>query len=221
MRYYPILMDVRDKLCLVVGGGRVGARKALGLAGAGARVRVVSPVFAPALEETEMENICLEKRPFDAADLDGVSLVFAATDNRRLNAAVRESARCSGILCNIADGRDKGDFILPSVVARGDLLIAVSTCGASPAMAKRLRKELSELFGPEYGVMLTLMANIRSKILAGGHDPEGHKKRFTALVDSGLVGMIAGGDTAGINSVLSDIMGPGYDFEELVSGTDA
>ncbi|MCG8619311.1 MAG: bifunctional precorrin-2 dehydrogenase/sirohydrochlorin ferrochelatase [Desulfobacterales bacterium] len=215
MKYYPIFLDVKDKACLVVGGGKVGTRKAKGLARAGARVTVVSPECDPALETSG--DIRFEKRGFAEGDLDGVHLVFAATDNQSLNAKIRQAARTKGVLCNIADGRDKGDFILPSVVARGDLLIAVSTCGASPALAKRLRKELAAEFGPEYGVMLSLMANIRSRMLAEGHDPEGHKKVFTELVGAGLVEMIARGETVRINEVLGDVVGPKFVFEELAN----
>jgi len=219
MKYYPIFLDVKDKACLVVGGGRVGVRKAKGLARAGAIVTVVSPQFSPELEAAGDGKIGLEKKAFDEADLEGVSLVFAATDNQALNATVREAARSKGILCNIADGQDKGDFILPSVVARDDLLIAVSTCGASPALAKQLKGELAREFGPEYGVMLTLMANIRSRLLTKGHDPKGHKKIFTALVEGGLVDMIAKKETARIDAVLAEVVGPGYIFEELVPKT--
>ncbi|MEH0019830.1 MAG: bifunctional precorrin-2 dehydrogenase/sirohydrochlorin ferrochelatase [Desulfobacter sp.] len=216
MKYYPIFLDVQDKTCLVVGGGKVGTRKALGLAKANARVRVVSPGFSPELENNTHPNICLDNKTFDASDLQGACLVFAATDSSALNAQIRDAARRAGILCNIADGDDKGDFILPSVVSREDLILAVSTCGSSPAMAKRLRRELEAKFGPEYGTALTLMANIRTKLLARGHDPEGHKKVFTALVASGLPELIAAGDQSRIDAVLAEVLGSGFTFDGLV-----
>ncbi len=215
MSYYPIFMDVEDRACLVVGGGKVGSRKALGLARANAQVRVVSLEFTPELEKSPDPRIRLDKRKFNLSDLDGVSLVFAATDSRELNSRVREAARKKNILCNIADGKDKGDFILPSTVRQGDLVLAVSTCGASPALAKKLRRELSAQFGPEYGVMLTLMANVRKKMLDQGHDPAGHKIIFTTLVEADLPAMIAAGKILSVNAVLAQELGEEYTFDML------
>jgi len=216
MKYYPLFLDVKDRSCLVVGGGKVGARKAMSLARAGARVRVVSLGFAPGLVDAPFDNICLDQKPFAIDDLDGACLVFAATDSRELNGRVRDAARLAGILCNIANGTDKGDFILPALVDRGDLQIAVSTGGASPAMAKKLKGELEILFGSEYETMLILMANIRKKMLARGHDPQGHKKIFTDLVNQGLPAMIADGDLEKIDAVLAQLLGDGFTFECLI-----
>lgn len=215
MKYYPVFLDIKDKFCLVVGGGKVGTRKAIGLASANARVRVVSLDFSRDLVEARFDNICLDKKFFDPQDLNGVCLVFAATDSRELNARIKDAARRAGILCNIADGKDKGDFILPSVVNRGNLQVAVSTGGASPALARRLRQDLQTLFGSEYETMLRLMANIRKKMLAQGHDPEGHKKIFTDLVDQDLPAMIADGNIKKIDAVLARLPGDGFTFEGL------
>lgn len=215
MKYYPVFLDISGKRCLVVGGGRVGRRKALGLAKAGAQVRVVSLEFDPRLVGGAHGNICLEKKGFEPGDLTGVSLVFAATDSMALNGQVREAARRAGILCNIADGEDKGDFILPAVVDRGDLQLAVSTGGASPAVAKRLRMDLESLFGPEYEAMLTLMANIRKELLARGHDPQGHKRVFTALADAGLPALIAGEAFEAIDDLLARTLGKGFTYNRL------
>ncbi len=216
MKYYPVFLDVKDRFCLVVGGGRVGTRKALGLVAAHARVRVVSLGFSNDLVEARSERLCLDKKPFEVSDLAGVCLVFAATDSRKMNARVRDAARQAGILCNIADGKDKGDFILPALVTRGDLQVAVSTGGASPALAKRLRRELETLFGPEYEIMLRLMAAVRAKMIAQGHDPEGHKKIFTDLVSQELPAMIAGRNIKKIDAVLARLPGDGFTFEDLV-----
>ncbi|WDP87323.1 MAG: bifunctional precorrin-2 dehydrogenase/sirohydrochlorin ferrochelatase [Desulfobacter sp.] len=213
MKYYPVFLDVKGRSCLVVGGGQVGARKAVGLAKAHARVRVVSLEFSAKLVETE--SICLVKKPFEVSDLEGISLVFAATDSKTLNSKIRKAAQTAGILCNVVDGKDKGDFILPSVVEQGDLLVAVSTCGASPAMARKLRKELEEMLGPEYGEALILLANIRKKMLAQGHDPQGHRQKLNALVEADLAGLIARGDMAEIDAVLAQTMGDDFTFDRL------
>ena len=218
MRYYPIFMDVRDRACLVVGGGAVGTRKALGLIRAGARVRVVSPGMSAMLEAAETDPdqaVELVKRPFHPQDIDGMSLAFAATDNPGVNHEVRQAAARANVLCNAAQGQDKGDFILPSVVARGDLLIAVSTCGASPALAKRMRKELAQTFGPEYGDLAGLLAQVRRHLLDRGHDPAGHKKLLTALVDQDLAPLIACRDKARINEILRQILGDEFSWDGL------
>ncbi len=215
MKYYPIFLDISGKTCLVVGGGKVGARKAKGLANAGARVRVVSLEFDKRLSDPCANGIHKEKKAFEPDDLRGVSLVFAATDNMALNTEVRDACRRAGILCNIADGMDKGDFILPAVVDRGALQVAVSTGGTSPAVARQLRMELEERFGPEYTHMLTLMANVRKTLLDQGHDPQGHKIIFRTLAQAGLPALIAGGKIKEIDALLTGLLGEGFTYERL------
>lgn len=217
MKYYPVFLDVKERPCLVVGGGRVGTRKALGLVRANARVRVVSPEVSPELAQAAQaeELITLVKRPFENRDLEGICLVFAATDNMDLNARVRKAAANANVMCNAADGSDKGDFILPAVVEREDLLLAVSTCGASPALAKSLRQKLEQDFGPEYGKLIRLLANIRKRLLAEGHNPEQHKKQFTALVEKDLAGLIAAKENQRINQILDEVLGNGFSYEDL------
>ncbi len=216
MDYYPIFLDVKDRCCLVVGGGAVGTRKAFGLARSGARVIVVSLGFSDELSNTPFSAITLKKKEFEDSDLDGMSLVFAATDNMQLNAGIRQAAQKKNILCNIADGRDKGDFILPAVVDRGDLLFAVSTCGASPALSKNLRMALEARFGPEYGILAALLGRIRAILMERGHDPKGHRKMFCALLDADLPEKIAAGQTRQIDTVLAKVLGDGFSLERLM-----
>ncbi|MBU0973264.1 MAG: bifunctional precorrin-2 dehydrogenase/sirohydrochlorin ferrochelatase [Proteobacteria bacterium] len=216
MKYYPVFLDVKDRDCLVVGGGEVGTRKALGLSRSGARVRVISKTFSQKLEAGKKSaGICLECKSYDPSDLDTVFLVFAATDNGSLNRRIQADAKARNLLCNIADDPDRSDFILPSVVDRGDLLCAVSTSGASPALAKHIRKDLEQRFGPEYEDFLVLMGNIRKKLLEAGHDPAAHKKIFTALVEKNLPALIAARDEARIDKVLVELLGPGVDYKRL------
>lgn len=219
MKYYPLFMDIQDQPCLVVGGGKVGARKAMGLLRAGARVRVISPAMDLSLEAAAAENtaLVLDRREYEISDLEGMRLVFAATDNQTLNAGIRDLAAQKGILCNIADGTDKGDFILPAVVSQGDLLIAVSTCGASPALAKQIRKQLAKAFGPEYGELAKGLAGIRKQLLDAGHDPDGHKKQFTALVEKDLAGLIARGSRVEIDKLLDEVLGKGFSWASLTT----
>ncbi|WP_245619929.1 precorrin-2 dehydrogenase/sirohydrochlorin ferrochelatase family protein [Desulfobacter vibrioformis] len=220
MDYYPIFLDVKDRRCLVAGGGAVGTRKAFGLARAGARVIVVSLGFSDELSNTPLDAITLKKKEFQDSDLDGMSLAFAATDNMQLNARIRQAAQKKNVLCNIADGRDKGDFILPAVVDRGDLLFAVSTCGASPALSRRLRMEIETCFGPEYGMLAALLGRIRAILLEREHDPKGHRKIFCALLDANLPEKIAAGQTRQIDAVLARVLGDGFSMERLMMEFD-
>jgi precorrin-2 dehydrogenase len=214
MKYYPIFLEVQDRDCLVVGGGAVGTRKAMGLFRSGARVRVISREFSQKLESISgISRVC---KPYEPSDLDRAFLVFAATDNRALNQQIRQDAKARAVLCNVADAPDRSDFILPSVVDRGDLVCAVSTAGASPALAKKIRKDLEQMLGPEYTDFLVLMKNIRKKLLEAGHDPDGHKKIFKALVEKTIPALIAADDRTRINQVLAELLGPGYEYERLV-----
>lgn len=217
MKFYPIFLDVQDRDCLVVGGGDVGTRKALGLAKAGARVRVVSPYFSPGLEKSKQKNIRLVYKAYEPSDLGRAFLVFAATNNPDLNEQIQVQAKKNRILCNIVDAPDLSDFILPSVVERGDLAIAVSTSGSSPALARKIRRDLGEKFGPEYDIFLELMGNIRKKLLEGGHDPVAHQQIFRTLVEKKLPALIAAKEDVQIDSILLELLGRGYEYRCLVS----
>jgi len=217
MRYYPIHLDVRDRKCLVVGGGSVGTRKVIGLLECGAKVSVISPVATEKLNEmVAAGTIILKKRPYRPSDLQGMFLVIGATDDDVLNRQIGNDAESLNLLCNIADRPEVCNFILPSIVARGDLVITVSTSGKSPALAKRLRQKLENQFGEEYNDFLQLMGAIRKKLLSQAHAPEAHKQLFNQLIDSGIVEMIRDDKKDEINSLLLKILGKGYQYEALI-----
>ena len=119
-------------------------------------------------------------------------------------------------MCNIADRPKACNFILPSIVNRGDLIVAISTSGKSPAFAKRLRKHLEKEFGDEYAEFLNLMGAIRKKLLSQDHKPEAHKHLFEQLIERDPVQMLKDGDTDRINSLLHEILGEGYELESLI-----
>jgi len=216
MKYYPVFLDIKDKDCLVIGGGAVGVRKALTLEKCGARVKVVSDRFSAPLEGLRKSSVCLEEKKYDKEDLKGMFLVFAATNNADLNQEIKKEASRLHIVCNVADDPDSSDFILPSTVERGDLIVAVSTSGSSPAMAKKIRQELEIYFGPEYEEFLLLMGNIRKQLLLSGHAPDEHKKIFHALIERGGLKLIREKNEIKINKVLSDILGGNYSYQDLV-----
>ncbi len=217
MRYYPVYLDIQNRNCLVVGGGSVGTRKVMMLLTCGANVTVVSLAATKKLQELSKNGVIeLKERPFQTADLDDRFLVIGATDNQELNRQIHAEAERRGLLCNIADRPEACNFILPSVVNRGDFIIAISTSGKSPAFAKKMRKHLEKEFGNEYAEFLNLMGAIRKKLLSEDHEPEAHKHLFEQLIERDLVQMIKEGKTENINSLLHEILGEGYEFESLM-----
>ena len=217
MKYYPVHLDIKNRNCLIVGGGAVGTRKVNTLLECGAHVTVVSP--DPTSQLTQLaseESITLKRRAYRSDDLAGMFLVIGATDDESLNRQISKDAERAHILCNIADRPEVCNFILPSIVRRGDLVITISTSGKSPALAKHLRQKLETQFGQEYADFLLLMGAIRKKLLSHAHEPEAHKEIFHKLIDSNLIELMQAGKTEEINSVLYKILGEGYRIEELL-----
>jgi precorrin-2 dehydrogenase/sirohydrochlorin ferrochelatase len=217
MKYYPVHLDIKNRNCLVVGGGAVGTRKVNTLLECGARVIVVS--LNPTLQLTKLASegaIRLTRRAYRSTDLDGAFLVIGATDDESLNQQISNDAALTHTLCNIADRPEACNFILPSIIQRGDLVITISTSGKSPALAKQLRRKLETQFGKEYTEFLLLMGAIRKKLLSRTHEPEAHKIRFNQLIDSNLIQLMQEGKTEEINSLLNNILGEGYKIEELL-----
>lgn len=192
-------------------------RKVKTLLECGAKVTVVSPIVSDQLLELINSGlIVLEKRLYREADLEGMFLVIGTTDDEELNLQISRDAEKLNMLCNIADRTEACNFILPSIVNRGDLTISISTSGKSPAFAKKLRIELEEQFGSEYAELLRLMGAIRKKLLSQKHQPEEHKQLFEQLISRGLLDMIHGKRKDEIDSLLCEVLGEGFRFDELM-----
>ena len=218
MRYYPVNLDIQKRACLVIGGGGVGTRKVKTLLDCGAVVTVVSPEVSAQLEEMATAGlIILEKRAYRATDIEGKFLVIGATDNEALNRRIHADAEALNTLCNIADRPEICNFILPAIVNRGDLVIAISTSGKSPAYAKKLRKELENQFGEEYVPFLRLMGSLREKLLSEKHEPEAHKPLFEKLILAGLLDLIKENRPDEIDALFLDVLGEGYRYHELIT----
>ncbi len=216
--FYPVNLDIKGRQCLVVGGGSVASRKAKTLMECGAIVTVVSPEFTEALKNLEQNSsITLVQSPYKTSDLENKFLVIGATNDEKLNRRINADAETRNMLCNIADVPDICNFILPSIIRRGDLCLAISTSGKSPAFAKKLRKDLEKTFGDEYSLFLTLMGEIRKKLLAEEHAPEAHKPIFEKLIHNNLLEMIKKNKKENINQVLFEALGSGYDYDTLIS----
>jgi precorrin-2 dehydrogenase/sirohydrochlorin ferrochelatase len=208
MKTYPIFAVLADKPCLVVGGGAVGERKVHDLMAAGARVTVVSRTLTPALAAlADRGEIRFLAEDFRAAQVEGMALVMAATDDPEVNAAVSAAAQARAIWVNVADAPEYCTFIVPAMVRRGDLTLALSTGGASPALARQLRQELQQHFGPEYGPYLDLLQRVRTRVLAArrGHPDNG--PLFHRLVHSPLREAVAQGDRARVLKLLHEVLG--------------
>ncbi len=160
-RYYPAFIDLRGKTCVVVGGGKVAERKVLSLLRSGAAVRIVSPEITGTLRKQKDKGIIEHiKRGYRKGDLKGAFLVIAATSDYCINAKVSHDAAC---LVNVVDEPELANFIVPSLINRGPLAIAVSTSGASPAVAKAIRKELESMYGTAFGLFLEVLKKLRKK----------------------------------------------------------
>jgi precorrin-2 dehydrogenase/sirohydrochlorin ferrochelatase len=208
MKTYPIFAIIEDQPGLVVGGGAVGERKVLDLREAGARVTVLSYELTPALQKlAQAGQIRYLNEDFTPEHLQGMALVMAATDDRQVNARVSAAARERGIWVNVADDPEFCTFIVPAQVKRGALTLAISTGGASPALASKLRQELQQRFGPEYGPYLALLKGLRTRLLSERRGHPENAALFHQLVDSPLLEAVAVGDRARVVAVLREVLG--------------
>ncbi|OLD37908.1 MAG: hypothetical protein AUI57_09185 [Candidatus Rokubacteria bacterium 13_1_40CM_2_68_8] len=169
MGYYPVLLDLAGRRCLMVGGGSVAERRVDALLAAGAQVTVISPRVTQPLAALAAEGrIGLESRGYREGDLAGNDLVFVATDAGEVNAAVAREARERGLWINAADDPAHCTFILPALVRRGDLTVAVATGGTSPALARAVREELEAYLTAEYATLAAIAAEARREVRAAG-----------------------------------------------------
>lgn len=165
-----------------MGAGTVAEGKIRGLIDAGAQVTVVAPKAVFQIRRWQWEGVLTWKpREFDPRDLDGISIVIAATNSHELNTEIYKEAQARNVLCNAVDDPGNCDFYYPAVVNRGDLQIAISTNGRSPALAQRLKGELEEQFGPEYEAWLQELGEAREQLFAAEVDPEARKRLLHRL----------------------------------------
>ncbi len=165
MAVYPVNLRLAGRDCLVIGGGAVAERKAEALLAAGARVTVLSPALTPRLAALAAAGDIIHKpAAYRPGAIENCFIVICATDDSAANREAATEARRGGALVNVADVPELCDFTVPSRVVRGDLVITVSTGGGSPALARLLRRELEERYGPEYGTCLALLARLRGEV---------------------------------------------------------
>ena len=177
---YPVMLDLSRLRVLVVGGGEVATRKVAGLADAGGRPEIVSPAVTDALRaRVEGLRLAWHPRPYRPADVDGRHLVFAATDDADVNARVAEDARAAGALVSRADEGGASDFHVPSHLRRDEVVVAFSSGGASPLLARRLRERLAEsVVTPGLGRAARRLAEVRGEVQARWSGDEGRRRAF-------------------------------------------
>jgi precorrin-2 dehydrogenase/sirohydrochlorin ferrochelatase len=209
MRYYPVFLELRDVACLVIGGGQVGERKVKTLQSCQARVYLISRELTPYLQvELQSGGITLLAESYETEFLRDMFLVIGATDDPELNGTIGREARERGILCNIVDDPKECNFILPALVSRGDLTIAVSTAGKSPALAKKIRQDLEKSFPEIYGPYLELLGKIRNEVLDRRRPQKENQETFEALISSPLLAWLEAGTLEPVYDLLDHLFDP-------------
>jgi len=170
--YYPIFLEMKDRRCVVIGGGAVAERRVEGLVAVGANVTVISPAITEGLRDLLTQGAIRHvAREYQTGDRAGYDLFFVATDNLEINAVVSSEARSLRVWVNSADDPDHCDFILPGVIRRGDLTVAVSTGGASPAVTRAIREELDEYFTADYARFVQIAGEVRRELREKSFSP--------------------------------------------------
>lgn len=211
--YYPAILDLVGRKALVVGAGKVGEGKIRGLLNGGATVKVVSLEATPQVQQWGKKgSIELELRHYEDADLEGCFVVIAATERTETNEQVYAGAERRNMLCNVVDVPRLCNFILPSIMRRGDLAIAVSTAGASPALARKIRLELEDRYGEGYDVALELLGSLREELKARYPDPRHRKILFERIVYSDFMDMVHTGETDKLEAWIDRCIEEGPDY---------
>jgi len=208
MGYYPVLLNLQGHHCVVVGGGPVAEGKVRALLEAEAKITVISPEVTEALQELADEGkITLLVRRYRPGDLAGAFLAVCATDDRDTHELIWQEAMDCGILVNVVDDPSRCTFIAPSVVRRGDLVVAISTSGKAPALAVRLRERLEKALGDEYACFLELVGALRAPLAARWPDFEQRKALWYQLVDSDVLDLLRQGREMEARQRIEEITG--------------
>jgi precorrin-2 dehydrogenase/sirohydrochlorin ferrochelatase len=211
LKYYPVFLDIKDKKCVIVGGGEVAARKAGRLIDCGADVFVISPRLSPELAEMEKKDlICHIATEYTGHFINDAVLVIGATDDEETNARISDDACNQGIPVNIVDDPKRCSFILPAMVKRGDLTIAIGTGGKSPALARHLRQELENKYGKEYEILLNILGNLRGKMAKKAGVG---KDWFTSLMAEGILEYIKDKDIKKVKEIVKEVTGEEVEIE--------
>lgn len=205
--YYPLMLDLRGRVAIVIGGDSVAAGKAATLAASGALVHVLSPTYDTEMRQlAEQQQVTLEYKAYEPGDLAGAFVIVAATNDRQLIEAIWTETQERGQLVNIVDVPQYCNFIVPSILRRGQLTIAVSTEGASPGLAKRIRHELEEHFSPTYGTYIQLASIVRKYLRTSGVSYQRRDDFFGDFFDSDVLAHIVSGNVEQAIATTEDLL---------------
>lgn len=217
MTLYPVNLAINGQLCLVIGGGSVATRKVESLLPCGAIVRVVSPQAEKRISELATAGLLeWEQRTYRHGDLQGAKLVFAATDNPKIQERIIDEANASDLLVNVVTRPQACTFQVPASLRRGDLLITVATGGGSPALAARIKRELEQTYGPEYGQLVALMAKLRKEVIPSGGIQTEHKRIFERVLNADVFAHIRKQEWRELETLLRTILPSTLNVSSLV-----
>jgi siroheme synthase-like protein len=203
--YYPIYLDIEERNVVIIGGGNVCARKAETMMKYGARVTVVSPELTDEIEQWARDGaLAIKRKPYDANDLDGAHIVIASTDDQSVNEQIAADCRARRIPVNVVDVTPLCEFIVPAIIEKGSIQIAVSTGGKSPALARTLKEDLQRAIGPEYAEVNDVLGSLRDgakKVLPTDVD---RKRFFDGIIASGVLEMLRDGRRKQAYQVIAD-----------------
>lgn len=192
--YYPIYLDIEERPVLIIGGGNVCARKAETMRRYGARVTIVSPEFTEEIEGWGAAgDVTLRRKHYEEADLEGAAIVIASTDDQCVNGRIARDCRRRRIPVNVVDVTHLCEFIVPAIVEKGSIQIAVSTGGKSPALARTLKEDLLEFVGPEYAEVNDVLGTLRKSAKAVLPTDVDRKRFFDGIIAAGILGMLREG----------------------------
>ncbi len=193
--YYPIYIDIEDRAVLIVGGGVVCARKAETMMRYGGRVTIVSPEITDEIAAWERDGaLVVHRKLYEESDLDGASIVIASTDDPCVNARVARDCRRRKVPVNVVDVTHLCEFIVPAIIEKGSIQIAISTGGKSPALGRTLKEDLQRTIGPEYAEVNDLLGTLRreaKRILPTDTD---RKRFFDGIIAAGVLDMLRAGE---------------------------
>lgn len=206
--FYPMFVDIEGRRALVVGGGPVATEKVEKLLDHGAAVRLVSPDLTSELRALVDEGRIHEfhERTYEPSDLDGCFMVIAATNLDAVNRMIWQDAEALNILCNVVDVPPMCNFIVPSIVRRGELAIAISTGGASPVVAKHIRRDLEATYGPEWEALVDLLREVRDELKVRYLDMPSRRVAVERLMETDIVQRLAGGDEEGARELARTVL---------------
>jgi precorrin-2 dehydrogenase/sirohydrochlorin ferrochelatase len=217
MAFYPINLNITGQLCVVIGGGAVATRKITSLLLCDAKVRVISPKISPEIKQlTNKNNLEWMPRVYMRGDLQGAILAFALTDNPDVQHQITTDAKEQGIPINIADNPDACTFQTAATIRRGELLIAISTGGGSPALAATIRQELELRYGPEYGELVKLLTEIRQLTVGQDSSQKQHKLLFTKIIQTNILSLLKKKEWQLLLEQLNEILPPEINATSLV-----